>query len=809
MPGHSGRRGATCALAACLAACLVVGLVVAPAVEPVAAASPAPSLSAVGERAGTHPSVSGDGRFVVHQGPPAPPADADPRASTIWFTDLVDGASVELTSLGAGVRPGESVRPVVSGDGCVVVILTEMPLDLFRDDDDGARWDVYRTRLPHCEGALGEWELVSAGPDGLARNDVATDPPAVSRSGALVAYTHRASQFADTADLTTVSLVDLTVPVDAPQRTVGVQGMPAAPPDSVFVQRGIDQPALSGDGRFLAYRSDAASNEAVPRWGEGPEPGADALAQVYVWDREEADPFAAVRLVSGVDGRPSTSGAEQPVLSLDGRAVAFTSVDTGLVDADPPPCADTCPTQVFHLDRDTDGNGLLDEPGGWALTVVSAVPGTSPLEVGTASSSQPTLSADGRLVGYVTKSSNLLPAPVASGGEPDVGHVLVADTGTATLRPAADPTTTEIGVGVHAHPDLDDTGRTVVYDTLRLEAPESEAPGADRRINAAVAPPRLSLPDAELGTTLVGRESDEWYVAVVNDGPSTFAPFSVTISDDRFSVDEEASTCVPGNTVPPGGDCTVRLSFTPDRPGPVEATLEVAELGYGAVSVSARISGSGGEPALRIEPAGTDLGTVDIGSSSAEFQFDVTNLSVLATSVASAFVTGADAGDFAVTTNNCAGRPLNPRAACSIGVVFTPTEPGRRTALVEVVTPAGTTTSFLVAGDGRFAPTVIVATDSVAAGGATIAGGGGFPPRTEVTLTFGDGASDRISTVTNDEGNFLVDLPVRSDERRGRREIVVQANGGVTASTSIEVVGGTRPMIGMPGFGLGVPRIGG
>jgi hypothetical protein len=495
-------------------------------------------------------------------------------------------------------------------------------------------------------------------------------------------------------------------------------------------------------------------------------------------------------------------------LSNDGRVVAFVSTDTELVGAPAPPCRERCPTQVFRLDRDVDGNGLLDEPEGTALTIVSAVPESSPPEVGTASSSQPTLSADGRLIGFVTKSPNLLVAPVASGGDPAVGHLLVADVGTATLRPAADPTRAAIGAGVHAHPDLSDTGRTLVYDTLRFGEPVGDAPGDHRRINAAIAPPQLSLADADLGTTLVGRESDEWYVAVLNDGPSAFAPFSVTVSDERFTVDEEGSTCAPGNTVPPGGDCTVRLTFTPDEPGPVEATLRVAELGYGAIAVESRIAGSGGEPALRIEPAGADLGAIRIGSSSTELQFDVTNVSVLATSVAAVTVGGAAAGDFAITTNNCADRPLNPRASCSIGVVFTPTERGHRTALVEVVTPTGTTNSFIVAGDGRYEPTVVLAEDAVSAGGGTIAGGGGFPPGTEVTLTFGDGPTERITTVTNEEGNFLVDLPVRTDERTGDRELVVTAEGGVEASTSIEVVAGTPDLIGMPGFGLGTPRLG-
>ncbi|MEZ5249813.1 MAG: hypothetical protein R2713_11550 [Ilumatobacteraceae bacterium] len=57
----------------------------------------------------------------------------------------------ELTPLRSEFVAGDSVRPAISGDGCVVAFVTEIAYDLFRDDDTGARWDVYRTVLPACE----------------------------------------------------------------------------------------------------------------------------------------------------------------------------------------------------------------------------------------------------------------------------------------------------------------------------------------------------------------------------------------------------------------------------------------------------------------------------------------------------------------------------------------------------------------------------------------------------------------------------------------------------------------------------------
>ena len=105
--------------------------------------------------------------------------------------------------------------------------------------------------------------------------------------------------------------------------------------------------------------------------------------------------------------------------------------------------------------------------------------------------------------------------------------------------------------------------------------------------------PSLSLPDVDLGTTLVGLESDEWYVAVINNGPTSFVPSVVTVSDGRFAVNDETSTCTFGAPVPPGGDCTVLLTFTPTSPGPVSAELRVAEEGFEALTVTSRVSGAG------------------------------------------------------------------------------------------------------------------------------------------------------------------------------------------------------------------------
>lgn len=759
---------------------------------------------------GSSPSISGSGQFVAFAGVPRPtdPDGApDGRTSTVFLLDRQFGTTTEITTVPPGTRAGNSVNPTISGDGCVLVVTTELQLDVFRDDDGGDRWDVYRTTLPQCGGQPNDWELVSSDPatGSLARDDVPpTQRTAVSRSGALVAFVHPADEFVGHEGITSISLVDLTVPYDSPDRIRRVVGMPLDVPDTPYTHAGIDQPAISADGRFVAFRSDTTADEPAPQWADGPEAGGPATRQVYVWDREEADPLTAVRLVSALpNGEPTAAGATDVALSSDGHVVAFASADVGLVPAVFPACRDACPSQVYRLDRDTDGNGYLDEVGRTTLELLSATAGTTPPQAGNGPSSQPTLNADGRLVAFVSRATNIQPIQPQFGGGGGDGDLLIA--GGGTLRRA---TVSADGIrptiGAHGHPQLSDSGRALAFDTLVAAefAGNDEAPGGRNTVTLEM-PVTLSMADADLGSTLVGLPSNEMFVAVINNGPASFVPSEVTVSDRRFTINPATSTCRFGLPIPAGGDCTVAVTFTPSSPGGVSATLTVSEQGFNAMSVSSTVTGNGGEPALLADPGGFDIGAVDFGSVSVESLFDVENISLMPTSVARVEITGANAAEFTVASNNCANRPLNPRANCSVGITFRPAGAGRRTAVVVVSTPTGQTTSVVVSGDGVYRPTLEVLDDEVIAGEEMLVAGTGYPPNTTVTIVFGDRPSDTVTADTNAEGGFLLFVPVASDEIGGSRSLVVQSAAGVAATAPVEVVANDVPMIGLPGFGLG------
>ena len=217
-------------------------------------------MVALESRAGANPSVSGDGRFVVYAGPPV--AEGDERASTVWLRDRSNAGEIELTQPLPGARIGDSTFPVISGDGCYVAVLSEMPFDLFRDDDTDGRWDVYRMKLPNCGGTPHSWELISTnafrGDDSAATDDV--DPrsaPAISGAGTVIAYTHQFD--ASQPDMAGVIVVDLTIPVGQPGHALPVAGTPTSSPNSTFKYAGLREPSVSDDGQFVAFTSDANS----------------------------------------------------------------------------------------------------------------------------------------------------------------------------------------------------------------------------------------------------------------------------------------------------------------------------------------------------------------------------------------------------------------------------------------------------------------------------------------------------------------------------------------------------------------------
>ena len=168
--------------------------------------------------------------------------------------------------------------------------------------------------LPSAGAAVGVTTRLSVGPNG-AQADGRSFVPALSADGRFAAFYSDATNLVtgDTNNARDVFLRDLQS-----GETTRVSVGPAA----VEANGDSFEPAISADGRFVAFSS-AATNLVA---GDS-----NDVNDVFVRDRLAN---TTTRVSVGLAGANANGGSDAPSISADGRYVAFTSAATNLVDGD-------------------------------------------------------------------------------------------------------------------------------------------------------------------------------------------------------------------------------------------------------------------------------------------------------------------------------------------------------------------------------------------------------------------------------------------------------------------------------------------
>jgi len=257
-----------------------------------------------------------------------------------------------------GQRPnGESGQPMVSGNGLTLVFTSDAVNLVPGPDANGPQTDIYLWRLEDSTITR-----VSVDSNGVQPPIGASHSPSVSRDGDLVA-------FASTARL---APEDTNDSVDVYLRDVrrGFTSLVSRGVDGRRSAAGGHSPALSADGRYLAFASDAGS--LAPRDRNN---GSD----VYIYDVASG----SIALVSATStGAAANAASRRPALSADGRYVAYQSVASNLGSglACSPTVTDTnLLPDVYLFDRIT---GCVTRISGsptqewWTPSVVPAVDGS-------------------------------------------------------------------------------------------------------------------------------------------------------------------------------------------------------------------------------------------------------------------------------------------------------------------------------------------------------------------------------------------------------------------------------------------------
>jgi Tol biopolymer transport system component len=192
-------------------------------------------------------------------------------------------------------------------------------------------------------------------------------------------------------------------------------------------------PAISADGRFVAFMSG----------GRNLIPGRE-ISETHVYVRDLLT--GTTEIVSEQPDGESTNGpAAQPSLSADGRYVAFVSFSNGLVPGD-----ENLGPDVFVRDRVT------------GTTTAVSVSSTGALSKNVRPQSlQPSISADGRYVAFSSNAGDLVP-----GDDFNDYDVFVRDRDAATTRMASVTSTGEQAFGGDSTaPSISADGRFVAFQS--------------------------------------------------------------------------------------------------------------------------------------------------------------------------------------------------------------------------------------------------------------------------------------------------------------------------------------------------------
>ena len=187
-------------------------------------------------------------------------------------------------------------------------------------------------------------------------------------------------------------------------------------------------------------------------------------------------------------------------------------------------------------------------------------------------------------------------------------------------------------------------------------------------VAATVAPSSLTFGQDPYGQTSAGQS-----VMISNNGslPLTVQPASLQGSDaGDFTI---ASDTCNGQAMPPGGSCSVSVTFTPKAVGQRAATLTISDNASPATQ-SVPLSGDGtGTPTATASPS-----TVILRNIRATVQtppvVTLKNGGNAPLSISSVTINGAGASAFEVTQDSCSSQMIAPAASCTVTVALVPTQ---------------------------------------------------------------------------------------------------------------------------------------
>ncbi len=231
-----------------------------------------------------------------------------------------------------------------------------------------------------------------------------------------------------------------------------------------------------------------------------------------------------------------------------------------------------------------------------------------------------------------------------------------------------------------------------------------------------ITPSALAFP-----ATIPGQTSSPQNIILKSLGNESVSLSSIQISGSNASEFSESDNCMSSPVLPTNHTCTIAVTYTPTAVGNSQAMLFVLDNAAGnpqSIPLSgAAVAPPTPAPTVTLNPATTLTfpGTPTQGTSTLPQNVSLTNSGNAPLQIFSAVLSGFNAPDFSISSDNCSGA-IAANASCTISVIFSPLAAGIRTAILTITdNAANSPQSVTVNGTAIAAATIAPAANGAVA----------------------------------------------------------------------------------------------
>jgi len=178
----------------------------------------------------------------------------------------------------------------------------------------------------------------------------------------------------------------------------------------------------------------------------------------------------------------------------------------------------------------------------------------------------------------------------------------------------------------------------------------------------------------------VGIPSAPQSATLTNVGNASLTISSIEVTGSNAADFTLTNNC--GSSLAPSDQCTLTVTFKPSSAGTRTASVMFADNAASSPQ-TVNLAGKGIAPAVSLSTTSLSFGTQAVAITSAAETVTLTNTGSAPLSISNLAVVGTNVGDFAEIADTCRGS-VAAGGTCTIGMTFTPSVGGERTAALSI-----------------------------------------------------------------------------------------------------------------------------